>query len=361
MKAMTKSQPTPIRYQAGAHAADVERSLGLSQVIKLASNENPLGPSPLALAALQSLSNLHRYPDDKNAGLKQLIAQKFQLETARLLISNGTTHLIDTIVRALCLPNDEILLFEKTFIYYRISAQNHRIKYEEIERGPGFSYEINHLLAKISPRTKLVFLAAPDNPTGVYISRAELERILAALPEEAILVFDEAYREYVPAALYFDPTRLQDPRLLILRTFSKVYGLAGFRCGYAIGAPELIETLSQTQAPFSVSALAQTAASAALLDDAHLERSRQLNLLEREKLKQALSQYKLSYINSYSNFITINTFPLEGEVVYKRLLLKGVIVRPLDMYGLNYFIRVTIGLPEENQAFLQHLLGIYQS
>jgi histidinol-phosphate aminotransferase len=356
----SKSQPAPIRYQAGAHIAEIEKLSGLSQVIKLASNENPLGPSPLVLAALQSLSNLHRYPDDKNVALKQVIAQRLQLESARLLISNGTTHLIDTIVQSLCAPDDEILLFEKTFIYYRISAQNHHINYEEVSRGPGFAYDVDKLISKISQRTRLVFIAAPDNPTSVYVTKAELERILAALPERAILIFDEAYREYVPAELYFDPALLHDPRLLILRTFSKIYGLAGFRCGYAIGDPAMIEALSQIQAPFSVSAVAQAVASAALLDEAHLERSRRLNQAERERLTQALSQNEIPYIKGCGNFITINTFPLTGEVIYKKLLSRGVIIRPLDVYGLDYFIRVTIGLPEENQCFLQQLLSMYQ-
>jgi histidinol-phosphate aminotransferase len=351
----------PIRYQAGAHIAEVESRFGLSRVIKLASNENPLGPSPLALAALQSVVNLHRYPDEKNTGLRQLLAGKLGLGAERILVSNGTTDLIDIIVSSLSAADDEILLFEKTFIYYRVSAHNHGVPFREAPRGPAFTYDAGALIDRIGPRTRLVFLAAPDNPTGVYIARADLERILAALPEGCVLIFDEAYREYVPAALYFDPTEIGDPRLLVLRTFSKCYGLAGFRCGYAVGDPALLAQLARRQAPFSVSALAQAAAGAALLDDAHLERSRRLNEVERAALRQALARRRLPCVGGHGNFLTIDTSPLKGSAVYARLLSQGVIVRPLDPYDLDCFIRVTVGLPEENQIFLQHLSALFPS
>lgn len=351
-------QATPIVYQAGTSIAEIEKRFGLKGVVKLASNENPLGPSPLALAALKSPENFHRYPDDKNSGLSQMLAERLQVAPERILLSDGTTPLIDMIIRSCCAHDEEVLFFEKTFIYYKISAQNNQRKFQEVARAKDFQYDFEALLQKITLKTKVIFLAAPDNPTGVYLSQGDLERLLARMPKSALLVLDEAYREYVPASRCIDPLQIEDPRLLIVRTFSKVYGLAGLRCGYAVGAPSLISKLSALQAPFSVSSLAHHAASAALCDERHLRRTYQLNSSEREKLEAFLTEKKVYFIPSSANFVLIKTAPLSGDAVYQRLLAEGVIVRGLDIYGLYDFIRVSLGLPEENQKFIKAFSNI---
>jgi histidinol-phosphate aminotransferase len=257
-------------------------------------------------------------------------------------------------VRTFCTPGDEVLAPAQSFACYRLAAQMHGMAYVEVPRGENFAYRLDALVDAVTPRTKVVFLANPDNPTGVYATREELTRLVSRLPERIILALDEAYFEFATAADYPDGLRLRGerPLLVSLRTFSKIYGLAGLRCGYAVGPREVVEYLNRVRNPFNVNSLAQAAAHAALDDTEHVTRSRALNIEGMAQVTAGLTRLGLSYVPSQTNFVLVDVAPLDGRALFSALLRQGVIVRPMSGYQMPRHVRVSIGTFEENRRFL---------
>ncbi len=346
-------------YQPGKPIEEVKRELGLKEVIKLASNENPLGPSPKAVSAIKkAVFKINRYPEGSCFYLRQALSKKLKLKPGNLIFGNGSDEIIDIIIKAYSLPGDEILTSEATFLEYKIIAlQNGRL----VTTVPlmDFRYDLAAIKAGITSKTRIIFIANPNNPTGTYLNRREVENFLSGLPEDILVVFDEAYLEFVekkdfPRALDY---ALNRKNVVVLRTFSKIYGLAGLRIGYGIADQECIAYLERCRQPFNVNMLAQEAAVAALSDKEFVNRTKKVVGQGKRYLEQELKRLGLEFIPSQANFILID-LKEDGFKVSKDLLKKGVIVRDMRQYGLNNFIRVTMGLKKENEKFIKELKKI---
>ena len=346
-------------YEPGKPIEEVERELGISDVVKLASNENPLGPSPLAVAALHAaVKNVHMYPDGASFRLRRRLAAKLDVRLEEVFVGNGSNEIIDLLVRTFCTPGlHDVLAPAHTFVCYSLAAYARGVEYREAARGPAFAYDVDALLAAVTPRTRVVFLANPDNPTGVHMGARDLDRLVAELPAHVILAVDEAYSEYVRATDGADliPRRAERELMIVMRTFSKIYGLAGARCGYAVGSPELLGFLDRVRNPFNVSSLAQAAALAALDDDAHVTRSQRTNAEGMIELGAGLERLGVAFTPSQANFILVDTGG-DARALFDRMLARGVIVRPVGgAYGLPRHLRVTVGTSDENQRLLAAL------
>jgi histidinol-phosphate aminotransferase len=354
-------------YEPGKPIEEVERELGPSVpaggVVKLASNENPLGPSPRALEALRNaLSEINRYPDGGGYFLRRALAAHVGhgVREEEIAVGNGSNEILDLLVRTFCGPGDEVLAPAQTFVCYKLSAQARGVGYRDVPRGANFAYDLDALARAVGPRTKVVFLANPDNPTGVHAGQAEVRRLQRALPPHVILAVDEAYREYATAPDYPDlvSLRAERPLTVVMRTFSKIYGLAGLRCGWAVAPSEIVDYLNRVRNPFNVSALAQAAAVAALSDVEHVERSRASNREGMGVITAELDRLGVRFVPSQGNFLLVDVAPRDGREVFMALLARGVIVRPMGGYGLPSHLRVTVGVPEENRRFLGALAAV---
>jgi histidinol-phosphate aminotransferase len=339
-------------YQAGKPIEELERELGITGISKLASNENPLGPSPRAIeAAHAALANAHLYPDGSGFALRHRLAERLGVAPGEVALGAGSNELIHLLVRTFCRPGaDQLITHRHAFISYRIAARTHGVEVIETEVDRDLRCDVDALCAGFGPRTRIVILANPNNPTGAHLSRAELERILAAAPARALVVVDEAYHEYASAldAGYpsSQPYRRQRPSLVTLRTFSKIYGLAGLRVGYAIADARVVADLDRVRRPFNVSSLAQAAAFAALDDDAHLERSIAEARAGLPALAAGLSSLGLRVLPSLGNFVLCE-LGREAGGVYQALLSRGVIARPMGAWGLPGHLRVSLGSAAE--------------
>jgi histidinol-phosphate aminotransferase len=362
VKSLVSSRISSIApYEPGKPIDELHRELGASWpkegAIKLASNENPLGPSPRAIeAARAALAQAHLYPDGGAFYLRQALAKHLGVDARQIVTGAGSNELIDLIVQTYCEPDEEVLAPAVSFACYRLSAEAHRRPFREVPNGPGFAYDLDALAAAVGPKTKVVFLSNPNNPTGVYAGQAAFERFLERLPDDVLLAVDEAYFEYARARDYPDALKLLDrrERLVTLRTFSKIHGLAGLRVGYLVGAAHVVEYLHRTRLAFNVNAIGQAAAQAALEDRAHVERSRALNAAELERLEAALAGLGLGVTPSQANFVLVD-LKRPARVVYEGLLGRGVIVRPMGAYGLPGHLRITIGTESENTRLLAAL------
>jgi histidinol-phosphate aminotransferase len=348
-----------VPYEPGMPIEELERQLGIRGAIKLASNENPLGPSPRALeAARAALAEAHRYPDGGGFRLRHAIAEHIGVAPASLILGAGSNEIIDLVVRVFCRPGvDEVVTHRYAFMAYGISCQAHGVTMREAEVGADLACDVDALAAAITPRTKLVFLPNPNNPTGAYVRRGALERLIERLPPRVLLVVDEAYVEYAsgrPEYVIAEPYRRQHPLLLSLRTFSKVYGLAGLRVGYGIADPKVVGYLNRVRMPFNVSAPAQEAARAAIDDIAHVERARIANAEGIAQLSAGLARLPVTLLPTAANFVLVD-LGREALPIHERLLRKGVIVRPLRPLGLTRHLRVTVGARAENERFLSAL------
>ncbi len=350
-----KALAAVIPYTPGKPVEEVERELGLAHATKLASNENPLGPSPKALEAIRrAAGNLHRYPDSHCFYLVDKLASRLGVEPEQLVIGNGSDEIITLATRALLERGEEVVIADPTFLIYRIAAQLAEAKIRVVPLKD-FRYDLAGMRRAVTRRTKLVFIANPDNPTGTYVTRAEVEAFMEGLPRHVAVFFDEAYAELVEAPDYPESRGyLQRHPVIITRTFSKAYGLAGLRIGYGITTRALAQSLHRVREPFNVNALAQAAALAALEDAEHLEASRRLLREEKPKLYQAFQEMGLAAVPSAANFILFRVGP-RADSVAQRLLKKGIIVRSMQAWALPEHLRVTVGLPQENQTFIQAL------
>ncbi len=345
-------------YVPGKPVEELAREFGLraEDIVKLASNENPLGPSPQALEAIRgAFDELTRYPDGNGFLLKQALADRLGVSTSMITLGNGSNDILELITRAFVSPQHEVVFSEHAFAVYPIVTQAVGAR-PVVVPARDWGHDLDAMAAAITPATRLVFIANPNNPTGTWIERPALERFLAKVPEDVIVVLDEAYTEYVetgdvPNGLDY---LTQYPNLLVSRTFSKAYGLAALRVGYGICQPAIADAMNRVRQPFNVNSLAQAAALATLEDEAYLAESRRINREGMAQLEAGFTSLGLSWIFSRGNFIAVD-LGREAAPVFQGLLRQGVIVRPVANYGMPHHLRVSIGLPEENQRFLEVL------
>lgn len=343
-------------YVPGKPIEEVERELGITDVVKLASNENPLGPSPRAVAALsQWLARAHLYPDGGAQRLKETLSVRLSLSPENLIIGNGSDEIIKLLAEAFLNPGDEIIMAEPSFSEYAFAALLMGASVKKIpvrdER-----LDLAAMAAVVGPRTKLVFLCNPNNPTGTTVSSGEVKAFMASLPEEVVVVFDQAYEEYVDDPGYGSGLGYvrEGRRVIVLRTFSKIFGLAGLRVGYGIGPAELIRLVERAREPFNVNQAAQIAATAALEDEEFLARSRELNRVERDRLIRELGVRGLKVVPSQANFIFADA-GIDSVRLFRALLPLGVIIRSGEIFNRPTHLRVTVGTAEQNDRFLAAL------
>ena len=338
-------------YEAGKPIEEFVRERGIADVIKLASNENPFGPSPRAVEAMQAaLHEAHRYPDAAAFRLREKLAEVHGVPMDEILQGNGSNELLELLVQTFATPDDHIVFADPSFVVYRMASLSHGVPFTAVPLRD-LTHDLPAMAAAVTPRTRVMFIANPNNPTGTYVGRAALEQLLREVPAEVIVAMDEAYFEYADAPDFPDALAFRDlrERLVVLRTFSKVHGLAALRVGYGIGPARLIDYMNRVRQPFSVGTLGQVAALAALEDSEHVERCVRLNRQERARLTQALAGMGVRVPPSQANFVFME-LGRPGREVYEQLLAKGVIIRP---FGDTRFVRVTVGTPEENDRFLK--------
>jgi histidinol-phosphate aminotransferase len=345
-------------YPPGKPIEELEREYGVFGSIKLASNENPLGPSPKAIAAIgAALADLHRYPDGDCFYLKRAVAQKYGVSPEALIFGNGSNEIIELAVRTFLQQGETAVMSEHAFAIYRLVVQAAGGKSHEVPMR-NFTHDIEAIAEAVTPSTRMVFLANPNNPTGTIFRRREFQDLLAAVPPEVIIVMDEAYFEFVDDPEYPDSLmwHAKDRLLITLRTFSKIYGLAGLRLGFGVAQPELVELMNRVRQPFNVSSLAQAAALGALEDEAHVERTRQCNREGMRYLRAQCERLGLEYVPSEANFLLLRVG--NGARVYEALLRAGVIVRPMGVYGFPEHVRVTVGTAAENERCVRALAQV---
>jgi histidinol-phosphate aminotransferase len=348
-------------YVPGKPIEEVEREYGVTNVAKLASNENALGPSLKALsAAREAAAKVNLYPDGAAFHLRNALAAKLGVEAREVFVGNGSNELIELLVRTFVLEGEEVLTSAQSFIAYKLAAQAHGRTLVEAPMKARFHYDLDALRKLLSRRTKVVFLANPDNPTGTWFTEQELLPFLDAVPKDTLVVLDEAYVEFVDAPGFQDALALRRkyPNLVVLRTFSKIYGLAGLRLGYGLARPDVVEYIDRVRAPFNVNLVAQAAGVAAIQDLDHVERSRALVRSERPFLAEALKAVGATVVPSQGNFVLADFPGRPGKELFEALLREGVVVRPLAGYGFPTAQRITVGLRSENEKCLAALAKV---
>ncbi len=344
-------------YVPGKPAEELERELGIEGSIKLASNESPLGPSRRVVEAiLAEAESLNRYPDDSCFHLRRALATYLRVAPEQLCFATGSDGILELLAKCFLAPGDEAVFPWPSFAMYPIATRGAGATPVQVKLDGDLRADVEGLLAAVTPRTRILFLANPNNPTGTSLGAAAFARLVKELPERVILVADEAYIEFVRRADFPDTLAAlaERPTLISLRTFSKAYALAGLRVGYAIASPELISYLERARHPFIVNSLAQVAALAALADREHLERIRKVTHEGLAQLESGLTRLRLGFAATDANFICIEVGP-GADALHERLQRRGLITRPLGGFGLTTHLRVSVGTPEENERFLSAL------
>lgn len=344
-----------IPYQPGKPVENLERELGITLSIKLASNENPLGPSPNAiLAAQHALQHAHIYPDGECYELKMLLATFLTVNTNQITIGNGSENILELIIKAYLHKNDNAVVSQYAFLTIPILINSYGA-HAKIVPAKNWGHDIDAMIQAIDSGTRILFLVNPNNPTGTYTHQADCSKLMKFVPPHILVVIDEAYADYIVCDDY--PNTLSflnhHPNLVITRTFSKVYGLAALRLGYSISSPAIADMLNRARLPFNVNTIASKAACAAIQDQAHIIKSIALNQQGMTQIETEFKKLQLHFISSICNFITVDVG--DGSDIYNKLLLQGVIVRPLNAYGMPHHIRVTIGTKSQNERFLAAL------
>jgi len=341
-----------IAYEPGKPVEELAREMGLrpSDIVKLASNENPLGPSPLAIAAMRdALERAHFYPDGGGWALRNAIAEKLDLHRENVLLGNGSNEIIEFIGHAFLRPGDEVVTARHAFAVYTLMSQLFGATTVEVP-DPGYTHDLEAMLAAISPRTRQVFIANPNNPTGTLVGQDALDRFMDQVPEHVLVIFDEAYHEFLenpPDTLKF----VREGRnVLVMRTFSKIQGLANLRIGYGLTTKEIAEVLQKTRQPFNANGIAQAGALAGLDDEEHMRKTRELTHEGRALLEKEFAAMGLEYVPSAANFVLVRVG--DGDKVFAHLLKRGLIVRAMRSYKMPEWIRVSVGTMEQNQRFL---------
>ena len=344
-------------YEPGKPVSEVAREIGLdaSRIIKLASNENPLGVSPFARRAIESvLGELARYPDGNGFELKHALHDHYGVPMEAIVLGNGSNDVLDLAARAFLTPNDEAIYSQHAFAVYPLAVQAIGARGVEVP-ARDYGHDLDAMRGAVTAKTRLVFIANPNNPTGTMVRAVALQAFIASMPHGVLVVLDEAYNEYLPREVAFDSLAWLEhhPNLVITRTFSKVYGLAGLRVGYAFASHEVADLMNRVREPFNVNSVALAAAAAALRDSEFVRRSHELNRAGMTQVTSGLGVLGLEYIPSYGNFVSFKV--RNAADVFRRLLECGVIVRPIAGYGMPDHLRVSIGLQSENARFLESL------
>lgn len=344
-----------VAYEPGKPIEETARELGLdpSQIVKVASNENPLGPSPAAKAAMrEALENAHIYPDGGGYRLRSAIAEKHGLNIENVVLGNGSNEIIELLCHTFLNRDSELIAAEHAFVVYKLMATLFGAKYVEVA-DPGFIHDLDAMAGAITENTRLVFIANPNNPTGTMVDQAAIDRFMDRLPEHVIAVFDEAYFEFPdspPDALRY----VREGRnVCVLRTFSKIHGLAGLRVGYGMAPPHLAGLLQKARQPFNVNAIAQAGALSALADETHIAATRKINTAGLAFYEDAFRTRGLEFVTSHANFLLVRTS--EGDRVFRDMLKQGVIVRAMSGYKLPDWIRISVGTDTENRRCLEVL------
>ena len=349
-------------YVPGKPVDALEREYGITNIVKLASNENPLGPSKVVLAAIaEAVADLTRYPDGAGFRLKSKLGQSLKLSVDQIALGNGSNEILELLARTFLAPGLEAIMSEHAFAVYPLVTMSAGATVVSVPARQ-FSHDLDAMIDAVTEKTRLIFIANPNNPTGTWFSRGELRAFLKAVPDHVIVVLDEAYFEYVSQENYPDGIKLlgEFSNLVVTRTFSKIYGLAALRIGYSASSEAITELLNRARQPFNVNSLAQEAAMAALDDTEYVSRSRNLNNLGLLQLEAGFEALDLSFIDSVGNFVCVNVGPNAMDI-YEALLQRGVIVRPVANYNLPRYLRVTVGTEAENKVFLDALTDILAS
>ena len=344
-------------YVPGKPVGELAREFGLAEgdIVKLASNENPRGPSAAVRAAIADATNdLCRYPDGNGFALKAALSARYDVTPDRIILGNGSNDVLELVTQAFLRPGDHAVYSRHAFAVYPLAVQARGATGIEVP-ARDYGHDLPAMRAAITPATRVVFVANPNNPTGTWIPPAALEAFIASIPEDVLLVLDEAYNEYLEPAQHAPSAAWTGTyaNLIVSRTFSKAYGLAALRVGYGIMDASVAGMLNRVRQPFNVNALAQAAALAALADTGYVDESRGLNRAGMRELEAGVRALGLTFIPSHGNFLLIRVGDADGT--YRRLLAQGVIVRPVANYGLPEFLRVTVGLSAENRRFLDAL------
>ena len=344
-----------VAYEPGKPVEDLARELGLppGEIIKLASNENPLGPSPAARQAMiDTIDRAHFYPDGGGYYLREAVAEQLGLSMANVILGNGSNEIIEFLGHAYLQPGDEVVVAKHSFAVYRLMAQLFGAKVVDVP-DPGFIADLDAMLAAITPRTKEVFIANPNNPTGTMVFQDDIDRFMERVPEHVMVVFDEAYFEFLDEP----PDVLKYVRagrnVVVLRTFSKIQGLANLRIGYGLAAAEIIEVLQKARQPFNANGIAQAGALAGLHDQAHMDATRRVTRDGRDFFQAEFLEMNLEFVPSHANFVLVRVG--DGKKVFEALLRRGLIVRAMGSYGLPEWIRVSVGTMPQNKAFIAAL------
>jgi histidinol-phosphate aminotransferase len=344
-------------YQPGKPISDLARDKGLepSQIVKLASNENPLGVSPNAhMAMMDALDEIARYPDGNSVSLRDAVCEKFNVTPSQLVFGNGSNDILELSARAFLAPGDEAVYSQHAFAVYSLVTQAVGAT-GVVVPAKEFGHDLDAMLLAITPKTRMVFVANPNNPTGTLIGKVELKKFLSLVPKHTLIILDEAYDEYLTDELKAESIGwlAEFDNLVISRTFSKAYGLAGLRVGFGLTSSAIADLMNRVRQPFNVNSIAQAAAVASLGDDEFVERTRALNQAGMVQITQGLEKLGLTFIPSFANFVSFKVADARG--VYERLLNQGVIVRPIANYEMPDYLRVSIGLFSENARFLEAL------
>ncbi|MFN5883633.1 MAG: histidinol-phosphate transaminase [Burkholderiales bacterium] len=344
-------------YQGGRPISEVAREFGLDEarIVKLASNENPLGmPESARQAMLAAAAELGRYPDANGFDLKGALSRRFGVPSDWITLGNGSNDILELVSQAFLKPGSSAIYAQHSFAVYELATQARGAR-AIVVPARNFGHDLAAMRAAIAPDTRVMFIANPNNPTGTFIPGADIEAFLASVPPEVLVVLDEAYNEYLEPQDRYDALAWvrRFPNLVVSRSFSKAYGLAGLRVGYGVAQPAITDLLNRVRQPFNVNSIAQAAAVAALADTEFLERSRAVNTTGRRQLSQAFEAMGLRYLPSYGNFVLVEVG--DAAAVNLALLKAGVIVRPVGNYGLPTWLRISVGLPEENDRFLTAL------
>lgn len=347
-----------IAYEPGKPVEDLARELGIpeSRIIKLASNENPLGPSPRALEAMhKALERAHFYPDGGSYYLREAIAEKTGLKRENVILGNGSNEIIEFCGHAFLKPGVEIVTARHAFAVYYLMAQLFGAKTVEVD-DPGYKHDLPAMLDAITPQTRIVFIANPNNPTGTIVSQREIDDFMSRVPGHVLVVFDEAYYEFLdnpPDVLRYVR---EGANVVVMRTFSKIQGLANLRIGYGLAPAPIAEVLQKTRQPFNANGIAQAGAIAGLRDEEHMRRTKELTDEGRAYLQNEFGSLGLEFIPSVANFVLVNVG--DGDAVFQALLRRGIIVRAMRSYKLPEWIRVSIGTMDQNRRFIEELRGI---
>jgi histidinol-phosphate aminotransferase len=344
-----------VAYEPGKPVEDLARELGIpsGEIIKLASNENPLGPSPKARQAMiETIERAHFYPDGGGYYLREAIAEHVGLAMANVILGNGSNEIIEFLGHAYLQPGDEVVVARHSFAVYRLMAQLFGAKVVDVA-DPDFVADLDAMLAAITPKTKEVFIANPNNPTGTMVFQAEIDRFMERVPDHVVVVFDEAYYEFLDEAPDVIKYVKAGRNVVVLRTFSKIQGLANLRIGYGLAAPEVIEVLQKARQPFNANGIAQAGALAGLRDKSHMEATRRVTHEGRDFLQSEFLEMGLEFVPSHANFVLVRVG--DGKKVFDALLRRGIIVRAMGSYGLPEWIRVSVGTMPQNKVFIAAL------